>query len=547
MRDVTVFSHRKAARRQHSYRIGSEAGRGDPQFRPSLQSLEDRVVPAGLLAVGTDVGVPNVVRVFTDNDQNGTYETLAPAGISKTADFTPYTGGFTGGVRVALGDFDGDGNDELVTAAGPGGGPHVIVYDLNSDGSIGGVVDSFFAYDPGFTGGVFVAAGDLDGDGRDELVTAPDAGGGPHVKIFSDTDRDGLISDNMTDQLFPFGGFTGGVRLALANTNNTGGDELIVAAGPGGGPHVMVFTDSNANRAVSDNPLVEQFFAYDGSFTGGVYVAAGQIDNFGGNGAEIITAPGAGGGPDVRIFSDTNNNGTVSDNARLDEFFAYDAGFTGGVRVAAGDTDNSGVFTEVITGAGPGGGPHITIRDDTADAGVFISDNAPTDQFQAFPAGYSAGVFVAFGKVTTGVFASPDFPRSIPDVSTINSTFFVPAGAGIIRDLDVNLDIFHSFDGDLDVTLTHVATNTSVALFNDVGGSNEGFFVRLNDQAGTDISTATNPKLDGAISGTFNPGGAALLSIFNGEDASGEWRLTIVDDSGGDTGVLYNWSLAFGF
>ena len=111
--------------------------------------------------------------------------------------------------------------------------------------------------------------------------------------------------------------------------------------------------------------------------------------------------------------------------------------------------------------------------------------------------------------------------------------------------MDVSLNIFHSFDGDLDVTLTHVPTSTTVALFNDVGGSNEGFIIRLNDEAGADISGATNPKADGAITGTFNPGGTAMLGAFDGQDASGEWRLSITDDSAGDTGTLFGWQLHF--
>jgi subtilisin-like proprotein convertase family protein len=512
------------------------------RLRHRIESLEDRCVPAGFIAVGTDVGVPAQVRIFADTDANGTYETAAPAGLTQPIVFSPYPN-FTGGVRVAMGDFDGDGNAELVTAAGPGGGPHVIIWNLNPDGSVGGPIDSFMAYDQNLKGGVFVATGDVDGDGRSELVTAPDSGGGAHVKIFSDTDHDGKVSDNLVDQFFPFANFTGGVRLALGNTNNAGGQEVIVAAGPGGGPHVIVYSDSDADRAVSDNPIIEQFMAYSAGFTGGVYVASGQIDSAGNSGAEIITAPGKTGGPDVRIFTDSNNSGTVSDDALFDEFLAYDAAFTGGVRVAAGDTDNSGIFTEVITGTGPGGGPHTKIYDDTADPGPRISDNALSDQFFAFPAGYTAGEFLAFGKVTKATYASPDFPRGIPDVSTLNSSFVVPAGAGKITDLDINLSIFHSFDGDLDVTLTHVATGTQVVLFQDVGGSNEGFFIRLDDEAGTDINTASNPKPDGAINGVFNPGGAALLSAFDGEDASGEWMLSITDDSGGDTGTLYGWSL----
>ena len=106
------------------------------------------------------------------------------------------------------------------------------------------------------------------------------------------------------------------------------------------------------------------------------------------------------------------------------------------------------------------------------------------------------------------------------------------------------LNISHTFNGDLDVSMTHVPSGVSLVLFNDVGGTDEGFIIRLNDEAGTDIGTANNPA-DGAITGTFNPQGAALLSAFDGIDASGLWRLTVVDDNGAgaDIGTLFGWSL----
>ena len=79
-------------------------------------------------------------------------------------------------------------------------------------------------------------------------------------------------------------------------------------------------------------------------------------------------------------------------------------------------------------------------------------------------------------------------------------------------------------------------------LFTDIGGTDEGLIIRLNDEAGTDIGTADNPA-DGPITGSFNPEDAALLSAFDGGDASGRWRLQVVDDSGTDTGTLMGWGL----
>jgi len=78
-------------------------------------------------------------------------------------------------------------------------------------------------------------------------------------------------------------------------------------------------------------------------------------------------------------------------------------------------------------------------------------------------------------------------------------------------------------------------------------GCNEGFVIRLNDEAGTDIGTVGNPKPDGAISGAYNSEGSAQPSGFDRLDACGEWKLTITDDTAVDSGTLFNWSLFFSY
>src|SRR5262249_23562102 len=159
-----------------------------------------------------------------------------------------------------------------------------------------------------------------------------------------DANKNGRFADDPPlFSFFPYPpGFTGGVRVAASDVDVDGRAELITAAGPGGGPHVRIFK-FNGTTFVP----IDEFFAYPPGFRGGVFVAAGPIAGAGTTGAEVITGAGAGGGPHVRIFTDANGNGKVSDDPVFDEFFAYAPGFTGGVVVAAGDTDHSGVLVEV--------------------------------------------------------------------------------------------------------------------------------------------------------------------------------------------------------
>jgi hypothetical protein len=72
---------------------------------------------------------------------------------SQAFDFLAYLANFTGGVRVATADVNGDGADDIITGAGPGGGPHVRVF---SAATAGLELRSSFPFDTMFTGGVFV-------------------------------------------------------------------------------------------------------------------------------------------------------------------------------------------------------------------------------------------------------------------------------------------------------------------------------------------------------------------------------------------------------
>jgi hypothetical protein len=287
-----------------------------------------------------------------------------------------YHPAFRGGVQVATGDVNADGVLDIITAPGAGGGPHIRVFDGATGEPLPGVIGNFMAYSPLFTGGVYVAAGDINGDGHADIVTTPGEGGGPHVRIFSG--RDGSV----LGEYFVYNpGFLGGVRAAVGDVNGDGTPDVITGAGPGGGPHVRVMSGATASQI--EGPL-GSFFVYNPGFLGGIYVAAGDLDGDGR--ADVITGAGAGGGPHVRALSG-------ADGAELASFFAYNLGFTGGIRVAAGDFDDDGL-ADIITGAGVGGGPHVRA--------IRGTDRAELASFFAYEPTFTGGVHVAGSPAGVG-------------------------------------------------------------------------------------------------------------------------------------------------
>ena len=121
---------------------------------------------------------------------------------------------------MAAADLTGDGVAEIITGAGPGGSPNVRAFTL-----AGGVVTevaSFYAYEPSFTGGADVAAADLTGDGVAEIITGAGPGGGPHVRAFSR----GRRRDGGRQLLCLRPGVPGGVHVAAADYGRRrGGDH----------------------------------------------------------------------------------------------------------------------------------------------------------------------------------------------------------------------------------------------------------------------------------------------------------------------------------
>ena len=302
-----------------TYTVTDKAGAESNAATVTVRVREDQVT-----AVGADAGGgPRVTVLNADGSVRASVFAFAP--------------GFTGGVRVAVGDVNGDGTPDVVAAAGAGGGPAVSVFN----GKDLSLMMSFFAYDPSFAGGVFVAVGDVDGDGSADIVTGPGVGGGPQVNVFSGTTGQLLKNAFAYDP-----SFRQGVAVAVGDVDGDGKGDLITGPGTGGGPAVSVFRGTDLKQLAS-------FFALPVGFTGGLYVAAGDVTGDGV--ADVIVGAGSGGGPQVTVFDGKGF-------ARLGSFFAFDPSFTGGVRVAAVDADGDGV-AEVVAAPGPGGSFRATAID----------------------------------------------------------------------------------------------------------------------------------------------------------------------------------------
>jgi hypothetical protein len=133
--------------------------------------------------------------------------------------------------------------------------------------------NDFFAFEQTLRNGVFIASGDIDGDGKAEIVAGGGPGGGPRVTAFSSTDLINSGGGTLTQVANFFGGNPdnrGGIRVSVKDLDSDNQADLVVGDGEGAGSRVTAYLGKNVGPAGTPAAAFE-FDAFPG-FTGGVFV-----------------------------------------------------------------------------------------------------------------------------------------------------------------------------------------------------------------------------------------------------------------------------------
>lgn len=323
------------------------------------------------------------------NGSVGPYNPNAPFAPNLAAIFPE----FTGVVRSAVGDVDGDGIPDFALITGPGTPTRFAVVsgaDLTSF-----VIPPTFPFrgSESFTGGGFVSVGSVDGSGRANVIVTPDRSGGPRVVVFSaaGTDQPPIVRADFFGIADP--NFRGGARTAVGDLNGDGVPDLAVAAGAGGGARVAVYNGTTV--LTTRTKLLGDFFAFEPGLRDGVYLAIGDVnaDGFG----DLIVGAGSGGGPRIRVASGktlTQSGPIVAFGLPIADFFVGNNGSTrGGVRVAVKNVDGDN-NADIIVGSGEGQPGNVRVYSGVNVAGraePFVSQDIPLFGTDPLPNGIFVG------------------------------------------------------------------------------------------------------------------------------------------------------------
>ena len=262
--------------------------------------------------------------------------------------------------------------------------------------------------------------------------------------------------------------------------------------------------DSTGQVVLAHDYAVGPFLSMPTLFTQGqTYNIKARIRNLGSSNES---------GVPIKFFVDNSQAGSVT--------FSLNAGATDSVSfpwTAAGGNHTLRIWSELST--------DLNRANDTVTTSVFVLNGTPTPGGQLTVCHHSLNLGILDNQET---------------LDSIQVT--IPVWAFGIEDVNVLIDtVFHTWDSDLDYTLSH--SGTSVVIIYRVDGSGNNFIgTHLDDSSMTSIGSGLAP-----FTGKFRP--SHPLAAFNNPTASpnGYWKLRIYDNAAGDTGVLKAWCLEISY
>ncbi|MBN1325939.1 L,D-transpeptidase family protein [Candidatus Falkowbacteria bacterium] len=258
------------------------------------------------IIVGAGAGEKPLVKIF---DYKGVF----------LSQFLAYSEDMTTGIRVSSIMLSSN-KPAIITAPIEGGNSQIRVFD-----SSGKLLFDFFAFDENLLSGATISAGDVNGDGANEIIVGSGYRMAPIVKIYANTGHF-LKQFSVIDSKFD-----SGINVLGSDINNDGKAEILISPQMNFPPEVSIY-DFNGN-------LLNSFLAYNQNFNGGVNLSSADVDND--ENIEIITGAGLSGGAHIRFYNYQGIN-------KLDpKFFAY-PDFRGGLSVSAADIDKDGQVEIIV-------------------------------------------------------------------------------------------------------------------------------------------------------------------------------------------------------